>query len=236
MSSRCICVIDSGIGGLAVLKEITKVVPKCNYLYFSDSDNMPYGNKSKRALWRRMIEILTFLSQYKFDCLVLGCNTLSVNYVKEIEDFLGVKTFGVFPPIESCIIENDRSILLSTPLTAKKYSNVKGLEVVGLEKLAYDIEQNKFCLNNLRISFEKKFDGQKALILGCTHYFFAQKQIIDYFRPPIVYRGEVYTAKMVAKYISNLKTLDNNKRFEIKFIGKNANVNKNFWEKVVKNI
>ena len=35
-------VLDSGVGGLTVVKEIQRQLPKENIVYFGDSLNMPY--------------------------------------------------------------------------------------------------------------------------------------------------------------------------------------------------
>ena len=64
MKDGFICVIDSGIGGLAVLKELIKKAPTEKYLYFGDNLNAPYGNKSKRRLWELTLNNLVYLSQF----------------------------------------------------------------------------------------------------------------------------------------------------------------------------
>ena len=235
MKDGFICVIDSGIGGLAVLKELIKKAPTEKYLYFGDNLNAPYGNKSKRKLWELTLNNLVYLSQFKLKAMVVGCNTLSVNFVNEIQQFLGVKTFGVFPPVESAIINHKNPLLICTNSTAKQYDNLKGVSVLGLKNLAYEIEENKYFLHNIDLSFLAKEIHQKnCLILGCTHYELLKNTFLSHFCPLKILCGAEYTANMVAKYLKNNKSLGKQRRFLVEFVGKNQTENRLFWEKVVK--
>ena len=50
MDTRPIGVFDSGVGGLTVVKQIMKVMPHENIVYFGDTARVPYGTKSKEAV------------------------------------------------------------------------------------------------------------------------------------------------------------------------------------------
>lgn len=54
-------IFDSGIGGLTVLNEIIKVHPNCEYYYFGDNINVPYGTKTKEELKTLVDRIIKFL-------------------------------------------------------------------------------------------------------------------------------------------------------------------------------
>ena len=77
-SSRPVGFIDSGIGGSTVLSESLALLPNENYVYFSDSANCPYGDKSDEAIIERCDEIISMLIE-KYDCkaIVIACNTAS---------------------------------------------------------------------------------------------------------------------------------------------------------------
>lgn len=237
MKQGFVCVIDSGIGGLAVLKELVKARPNERYLYFGDNLNAPYGNLSRRRLWEITMFNLVYLTQFDIKVLVVGCNTLSVNFINEISSFLGVKTFGVYPPVESALVNGLKPLLIATCSTAKRYEKVKGLSVFGLKKLASDIEEYKFNLKSLpleNLGFEK-FD-HNCLILGCTHYELIKNRFLSHFCPPKILQGSTFTAKLVSKYLSSIKSLEKPKEFSLLFVGECAYENKLFWDKVVKRL
>ena len=77
MNEQPIGVFDSGIGGVTVLREIKKVLPYENYIYFSDSKNNPYGDKTDKEIIKRCEEIVNILINKKVKCIVIACNTAS---------------------------------------------------------------------------------------------------------------------------------------------------------------
>ena len=70
-------VFDSGIGGATVLKEIIKVLPNENYIYYSDSKNNPYGDKSEDTIKEYCEKIAEFFINNNCKAIVIACNTAS---------------------------------------------------------------------------------------------------------------------------------------------------------------
>lgn len=248
MDSGYIAVLDSGIGGLSVLKELIKIMPNEKYIYLGDNKNAPYGDKGERELSLLVFDLINQLSFYPLKALVIGCNTLSVTILEQIKKMVYVPVFGVFPPIESLIYNKQSGLLLCTPNTAKKYAyKYKNIDVLSLSYLAKDIEEKIFCIDKLNIDFHfenaKFYSANKAkfnyfynydrVIFGCTHYFFVKKQILDHFDHLKITSGNHFTALKVKKYLENKKPLDKNKRFSILFLGENRFFNQKIFEKVV---
>ena len=77
MSNRPIGIFDSGVGGLTVLKEIERILPFENIVYFGDTARVPYGNKSKSTIIRFSRESANFLKKKKVKMIVVACNTSS---------------------------------------------------------------------------------------------------------------------------------------------------------------
>ena len=74
-------IFDSGIGGVTVLKEIIKVLPYENYIYYSDSKNNPYGDKEDKELLNICDNIVKYLLEEKCKAIVIACNTASAKAV-----------------------------------------------------------------------------------------------------------------------------------------------------------
>lgn len=235
-----IAIIDSGIGGLNLLYALDKKLNSTRFFYFGDNDNAPYGNKSINNLWSLTIENLLFLKQFDIDYLLLGCNTLSVNLLNKIQDFIGVETIGVFPPVESVFINKNKTLLLSTVATSKKYRKNSFLTPLGLPYLAGEIERKVFSLKSINLNhhiplsiYRKNYFD--SVILGCTHYDFIKNEIFDHLKPQNIISGIDYTILYVLKKLKTIKSLDKTYQNEIIFIGKNASVNKKIYYEVVKN-
>ena len=239
MTNGYIAVFDSGIGGISMLNELIRLMPNERFIYFGDNENAPYGNKSKRELFELAISGVERLNSFPIKALVLGCNTLSANLIGEIRGYSKVPTFGVFPPIERCVVNGERTLVLCTVQTREKIKNHYGVDVVGLKNLASEIERCAFCLNdvdfskNLSLYSVGKFCDKKeyydTIILGCTHYEFIKNKISDHFRPRKILSGNFFTAMKVKKYFENHKSLENNYQNSVIFIGENAGFNQNFF-------
>ncbi len=244
MEKSYVAVIDSGIGGVSVLKELIRLMPNERYIYLGDNKNAPYGNRTENDLFSLSMANIDLLKKYNLKAIVLGCNTLSVCLRDKIESYSGVKTFGVYPPIERAVISGEETLLLSTVRTAKTLSkNTLGINAVGLVNLAREIELNAFRLNN--VNFAKcllnsdnvqygcvnlKKGHYKSVILGCTHYNFIKNKIFDHLKPQKIISGEFYTAKSVKSFLEQSKSLEKICRFELLFLGEFAKTNQKFYE------
>lgn len=237
MNNSYIAVLDSGIGGISVLKDLIKVLPGEKFLYFGDNGNAPYGNKTIDELTVISKRNIDLIKRYPVKCLVLGCNTLSVNIIYSIMRYSALPTFGVFPPVER-VSKNKKTLLLSTLRTAKTFTSSDNLHVLGLKNLVYDIENNVGDLTKINIErnlslsegfFINKKNYYDTIILGCTHYVFIKNKISDHFCPKNIISGNEYTVKAVLDFLQNNKSLVNNKGFEVKFIGNFAVFNEHFY-------
>ena len=235
MKNNFIAVLDSGIGGISTLIELKKSLPNQSYIYFGDNINAPYGQKSNREIFSGLINGLVQIREYSPKFVVLACNTLSVNLRERIEDFFGVKTFGVFPPVESHLIDGEKTLLIATPRTIENFSNIKGLDKVALPYLAGEIERYKFRLNSLNVKAHLKNISPcyNTIILGCTHYFFVKNQIIDHLKPLNIDSGNHFLTKQLSREIKSSKISIKTSKNQAIFIGGNFAENKAFFDKVV---
>ena len=235
MEKEYIAVIDSGIGGISVLKALLKSYPNENYIYFGDNDNVPYGNKRNRRLFSLTRNILDALNRFRLKAIVIGCNTLSLNIYNEIKNYVCVPVIPTFPPVESRLVKGEKVLLLATVKSAEKFKNDNNLKVISLPYLALDIEKNKYDLTKVKfvkhlpnefLISENQFD---TVILGCTHYFFIKNQIFDHFRPQNLISGEFFATINLSKQVEVDKSLVKYNRNNVLFLGKNAVFNQLFF-------
>ncbi len=158
---KTIAIIDSGLGGVSVLKALLNKYKAGNFIYYIDNKNMPYGNKTKDFIASNLKSIIKMLkSHYAVDVIVVACNTASCILKEEhLKDVV-------------CLEFDKEQVYYATPLTKKV---LKGYKVIADKNLASQIEN---CLNNKqkikKIIKQKikqrKLDKFKTLILACTHF------------------------------------------------------------------
>ena len=79
-------IFDSGIGGVTVLREIIKVIPDMDYIYYSDSINNPYGEKTKEELLEIVDNIINYFIKRKCKIIVFACNTATALTINEMRN------------------------------------------------------------------------------------------------------------------------------------------------------
>ena len=188
-----ILVIDSGIGGLSVLKELISLLPNEDYVYFGDSKNVPYGEKKEEAVLNLSItNISNLLKEYDCKACVLACNTLSVYCLDELKehfkDLIFIETVpNYLEPLKD--YKTGDVLVISTPLTSssKYFDNIKEKRVIplGMPGLAKIIEDSKYDEESLFSYFDSFLfnhlnENVKAISLGCTHYPFIKDELNKY--------------------------------------------------------
>ncbi len=70
-------VLDSGVGGLTVVRQIQRLLPGEDIIYFGDSANCPYGNRSADEIFELTMRMLRRLERREVKCVAIACNTIS---------------------------------------------------------------------------------------------------------------------------------------------------------------
>ena len=99
--TRPLLIFDSGVGGLSVLAEISKLLPSAPIVYAADSAGFPYGTKSERQVTARVPALLGRLQQrYKPALIVVACNTASTIALNPVRAALDLPIVGTVPAIK----------------------------------------------------------------------------------------------------------------------------------------
>lgn len=184
-------VFDSGIGGLTVVKELSKKLPKYRVIYFGDTAHLPYGTKSKKAVREFSDQAVNFLIKRGAKIILIACNTAS----SQAADYLRKKhpdtpIIDVINPALDKIKKMDlkRIGVIATPGTIKSGTYQKKLKKMRkivisqatpllVPFIEEGIIKGKTLQEILRVylkPFKKNTDG---IILGCTHYPLIEKSI-----------------------------------------------------------
>ena len=80
-------VFDSGLGGLSILKELRRILPNEDYLFYEDSIHNPYGEKSEEELLKITCGIVDYLLKKGSKIIVIACNTATTSCMKKLREF-----------------------------------------------------------------------------------------------------------------------------------------------------
>src|SRR3990167_8731425 len=96
---RPIGVLDSGIGGLTVVRALRRVLPQESIIYIGDTARVPYGTRSQAVLERFAEELVDFLLRYEVKAIVVACNTLSTTVLPVLKARVKVPIFDAMTPV-----------------------------------------------------------------------------------------------------------------------------------------
>lgn len=181
--NKKIGVFDSGIGGATVLKEILKVLPKEDYIYYSDSKNNPYGDKEDEQIIKYCDNIMKFLLKQNCKAIVIACNTASAKAADYLrKKYANIPIIAIEPAYKMVhdFAYDKPTLVMATKGTIEsekfnmlynKYDNHKTQLVpcVGLADLIEE-DREKEIDDYLEKNIGKYKGNVKNVVLGCTHY------------------------------------------------------------------
>jgi glutamate racemase len=217
MIKQPIGVIDSGLGGLTVWKELIKIMPNEDYLYFGDSAFCPYGSKDPDEITRRVKSIVEFLIRKNCKILVIACNAITASSIDALRKNYPIPFIGMEPAIKPALLKTKTKAIgvLATERalkgnlffnTKKKYAaGIDVIEQIGsglvekVEALDFNSEPTREILKKyLSPMIEKNIDH---LVLGCTHYPFLQESMKNILGENVVI---IDPAPAIAQQTSNI--------------------------------
>lgn len=227
-------VLDSGIGGLTVVKEIQRQLPKESIVYFGDSQNMPYGNKDPEEIISLSKKIISFIESKDVKTILLACNTIS-SQIEELIPLTDIPIFDIIYPGCLAAIENnpkDGIGLIATEATVK--ANVYGETLkslkpempffsMGSHDLARIIEKGNTGNEQLEDVLRQAVNPLlmkapiKNLILGCTHFPIVSANISKLYPKLNLIDPAVKLVEIVSGYLekNNLLASNNNPKLNI---------------------
>jgi len=169
-------VFDSGLGGINVLSCLRKKYPKNDYIYFGDTKNLPYGDKSINELYKLAKDAIDFLLTKNVDVIIIACGTISSNCYKELKDEYKIPIFDIISPtinyLKKSFYENIGVIGTTRTIESGIFSIPnKNIQMKSTPSFVSIIENNLIKKKKKEIIDELScFKKCDFLVLGCTHY------------------------------------------------------------------
>lgn len=183
-------VFDSGLGGITLLNQALRQMPDEYYLFYADTDHVPYGEKTREQIMRYVSDSARFMMENGCKALVIGCNTAtSVGIAHLRKDWPDIPIIGIEPAVKPALTKyrkDGRVLVCATAITINGeklehlIERLKGEEVVdkialpGLVRLAesghFEKEEVKSYLRGAFAGLDLK--AYDCIVLGCTHFNF----------------------------------------------------------------
>lgn len=198
-------VLDSGIGGLALLAQLVSRFPDNKFTYYSDNRYAPYGSRNIDYLKWRVHTVCDELKVRGAQAIALGCNTAGSNLASELRSSYSLPIAAVYP---EAYPEKEKTLVMCTPLTAlsrgvKEYV-ARGAAVYADPALVPLIERHRFDLTPVAEYVLPKIEefAPEAVSLGCTHYVYLARYISSALGVKL-YDGCARAASELAPFVSN---------------------------------
>lgn len=186
--SRPIGIFDSGVGGLSVLRQIRRLLPGEDLLYFADSANCPYGPRPPAEITRLSHNVAAFLVDQGVKLIVVACNTASAAALTSLRESFAVPFVGMVPAVKPAVTQTRSG---KVGVLATEGTMAGGLYHDVVERFADGIEVHTRVGHGL-VELVEAGDidsphadaivagyvcplveaGVDTLVLGCTHYPF----------------------------------------------------------------
>lgn len=219
-------ILDSGVGGISVLREAVKLLPNENFIYYGDNKNAPYGPKPLNEIRRLSKIAVESLLDKNVKALVLACNTITSAYAQQLRSEVQIPVIGMEPAVKpaSLVRCGGKILVLATKATLAldKFSLLMErygegaipLEGKGLVEIVESGRRNSPEAHEaLRALFQPYLSEQiDGIVLGCTHYPFLRRQIEQFFPHAPIFdglEGTVRQLKRRLKDTNRLSSVDN---------------------------
>jgi glutamate racemase len=230
MDNRPIGVFDSGVGGLTVLKEIIKLLPNENVVYFGDCGRTPYGIKSKETIIKYTWQDVNFLLKQDVKMIVVACNTASAYGYEIAKDGVDIPVIEVVNPGAETVVRETKNKcvgVIGTTATIKSDVYLKAIKNIDesieiISKacpLFVNLVEEGWWENDIAYMVAREYlhtlkdKNIDTLVMGCTHYPLLLKTIENVMGDKVKI---VSSAHEVARVVKKVLETDNILRKEKK--------------------
>lgn len=200
-------VFDSGVGGISVLRELVKIMPNENYIYFGDSKNAPYGTKTLEEVRRLSFKNTASLLEQGAKAIVVACNTATSAAVRLMRERyeqvpddrisdrmpISIPIVGIEPAVKPAALQKEhaRVLVMATPMTVgqekfhmlmERYQDRATIYPLACPGLMEFVERGDLSSGELHEFLEnllRPYQNKNldSVVLGCTHYPFVKSAI-----------------------------------------------------------
>lgn len=188
-------VFDSGLGGVAVLADMHRLLPHENLIYLGDSKHAPYGEKTKQEITQLSHQIVQDFIDEGAKAILIACNTATSAAVDSLRETFSLPIIGMEPALKPALeqVPEGTILVLATTYTLLHGRYKRLLDELGqpdrflgiaAPKLVRYVEQGIYDGDEIRHYLQEivpDTSGIRAVVLGCTHFLYLKPAIRDFF-------------------------------------------------------
>jgi glutamate racemase len=221
--------LDSGVGGLSVLREVRKQLPHEDILYFADQGHVPYGPRPIEEIRRFSFEITRFLLDKQAKVIVVACNTASAASLHTLRrDFPSVTFVGMEPAVKPAAEKTGCGVIgvIMTRATFQgelfaslvdRYANDVEVAVQVCPDFVTLVERGELDTPAVEDAARRYLNplleaGIDELVLGCTHFPFLTPVLTKVVGPDVeIVDPAPAVARQVGRVIADCRNADDHK-------------------------
>ncbi len=218
MNNYPIGILDSGVGGLSIWRELVRQLPRESTVYLADQQNFPYRQKKGYELYQIVSQRVNWFLKNNIKLLVIACNTATVHTLDKLRQNFSIPMVGIVPVVKKAaeLSRKKKIIVLATSATVKsrylkklieKFANSCQVFTHGLDEIVDQIEdlQKVVITEELATLLKKDVD---VVALGCTHYGFIKPQLQKLFgKEVLILEPAGAVTRQVKRVLTNNQTL-----------------------------
>ena len=204
MDQRPIGVFDSGVGGLTTVRELKRLLPGEDIVYFGDTGRVPYGSRSRETIIKYARQDVAFLRTFDLKAIVIACGTVSTTALDLLREETPIPVLGVVEPAARAAAQATRSGvigLIGTQATIRSgaYERYIAAANPAARVMAKACPLFVPLVENGRVNpgdivietvveeylSPLKEAGVDTLVLGCTHYPLLERVIGAFMGPDV---------------------------------------------------
>ena len=203
ITDKPVGVLDSGVGGISILRALVRYLPCENFVLYGDTGNVPYGDRSEEEIHELTMNSASVLLKKDCKAVVVACNTATAAAIKDLRQmYPDIPMIGLEPALKPAVLhkKNARIIVMATSFTLKsqKYLDLRDryvdqAEIISLpcpgivpfveRQETYSPELLAYLHTEFAPYLDKKIDG---IVLGCTHFPFVKRAIREVVGPDTI--------------------------------------------------
>lgn len=181
-----IAFFDSGVGGLSVLLEALETIPEAEFLFYGDTEHVPYGEKTEDEIRGFVDEAAQFLVGQGAEALVLACNTATSVAGEYLRAKIDIPIIGMEPAAKLALDSSSgkRIMVIATPVTVRgnklqtligRYDIHHLVDLHAMPGLVRFAENGCFDREEVLPYIRAELGGYDweqydSIVLGCTHF------------------------------------------------------------------
>lgn len=204
MDKRPIGVFDSGLGGLTAVRELARLLPGEDIVYFGDTGRVPYGSRSRDTIIKYARQDVAFLNTFDLKAIVIACGTVSSTALEVLREENHIPVLGVVEPAAQAAAlasKNGKIGLIGTEASIRSGAYERALARLRPEAVVYPqacplfvplVENGRFkpgdAVAELVVSeylTPLKEAGIDTLVMGCTHYPLLRPAVAAFLGPEV---------------------------------------------------